>query len=68
MANKQRESLKITLEIKNCVRRAEKIRSIRTANESFNWMELLSLQPTNVSSNRNAALHARSLGPPWGKT
>jgi len=28
-------------------------------------MELLSLQPANVSSNRNAALHARSLGPPW---
>jgi len=31
----------------------------------FIAMEFLSLRPTNFSSSRNLALHARSLGPPW---
>jgi len=30
-------------------------------------MEFLSLRPANFSLNRNVALHARSLGPPWPK-
>ena len=30
-------------------------------------MEFLPLRPANFSSNRNVALHARSLGPPWSK-
>jgi len=28
-------------------------------------IEFFSLQPTNIPSNRNVALHACSIGPPW---
>jgi len=52
--------------IENCVRRAAKIRSTTVEQQTslLTTMEFLFLRPANVSSNRNAALHPCSLGPP----
>jgi len=50
--------------IKNCVRRAAKVGPLEQKTSRSIAMEFLSLRPANCSSNRNVALHARSLGPP----
>jgi len=50
--------------IKNYVRRAPKIRRIRTADEFSNCNGVPILWNATFTSNRNVALHARNLGPP----
>jgi len=50
--------------IKTCVRRAAKLGLLAQQTSLLIAMEFFSLRPANFSSNRNVALHARSLGPP----
>jgi len=54
------KKLKNYPKIQNCVRRAAKITSTRTASQSLIAMGF-SLLPANFPSNRNVALHACSL-------
>ena len=66
IANKQtNRKLKNYPSIKNSVRRAAKISSIRSANVSFNCSGVPHLRARKFFSNRNVTLHARSLGPLW---
>ena len=51
--------------IKSFCRRAAKLGLLEQRTSLFVAMECLSLRPANFSSNRNMALHARSLGPRW---
>ena len=52
--------------IKNCIRRTAKSRS-KEQQTSLLIATEFSLWPANFLSNRNVALHARSLGPPWDR-
>jgi len=55
---------KITLESKVALGVREKLGLLEQQTSLLTTMDSLFLQPQNFSSNRNAALHACSLGPP----
>ena len=62
--NKQK-NLKMTIESKIAFGVQQKLGLLEQQTSLLMALEFLSLQPANFSSNRNVALHARSLGPPW---
>jgi len=64
LSRKQTENLKITLESKIALGVQQKLGLLEQQTSLLTTMEFIFLRQANLSSNRNAALHACSLGPP----
>jgi len=62
LSRKQTENLQITLESKIALGVQQKLGLLQQQVSLLATMEFLFLRPANLSSNRNAALHAWSLG------